>query len=148
MSKHKWHVFQFHAIWRSRRNSRHPSTWKTGARPRFNIKMLSYQNRKYHCGDKTVVRSSYLHIGISYTGETVSLYWIVARVILHSQFNSMAVDGMATQEVKGSAATILTYRKVSNIRRTQNQNLNDSRLNMLWPLPNQLKPGVKSRMKM
>ena len=29
--------------------------------PRFNIKMPSYQYRKSHCGDKTVVRSSYLH---------------------------------------------------------------------------------------
>ena len=42
----------------------------------------------------------------------------------------------------------IPYRKVSNIRRTQNQNLNDSRLNMQLPLPNPFKPGVKSRMKM
>ena len=35
----------------------------------FNIKMLSYQYRKSHCGDKTVVRSSYLHNGIYYTGK-------------------------------------------------------------------------------
>ena len=40
------------------------------------------------------------------------------------------------------------YRKVSNIRRTQNQNLNDSRFNMQLPLSNPLKPGVESRMKM
>ena len=40
------------------------------------------------------------------------------------------------------------YRKISNIRRTQNQNLNDFRLIMQLPFPNQLKPGVKSRMKM
>ena len=33
------------------------------------------QNRKSHCGDKTVVRS-YLHNGISYTGKMASLYWI------------------------------------------------------------------------
>ena len=45
----------------------------------FNIKMLSYQYRKSHCGDKTVVRSSYLHNGISYTGKTLSLYWIRAQ---------------------------------------------------------------------
>ena len=38
--------------------------------------MPSYQYRKSHCGDKTVVRSSYLHNGISYTGKTASLYWI------------------------------------------------------------------------
>ena len=30
------------------------------------IKMSSYQFRKSHCGDKTVVRSSHLHNGISY----------------------------------------------------------------------------------
>ena len=47
--------------------------YKSG--PRFNIKMSSYQYRKSHCGDKTVVRSSYLHNGISYTGKTTSLYW-------------------------------------------------------------------------
>ena len=44
----------------------------------FNIKMPSYQYRKSHCGDKTVVRSSYLHNGISYTGKMTSLYWIGA----------------------------------------------------------------------
>ena len=44
--------------------------------PWFNIKMSRYQYRKSHCGDKTIVRSSYLHNGNSYTGETASLYWI------------------------------------------------------------------------
>ena len=48
--------------------------------PRFNIKMTSYQYRKSHCGDKTILRSSYLHNGISYTGKTTSLYWIRAQV--------------------------------------------------------------------
>ena len=48
----------------------------THLRGRFNIKMPSYQYMKSHCGDKTVVRSSYLHNGISYTGKTASLYWI------------------------------------------------------------------------
>ena len=49
--------------------------------PWFNIKMLSYQYRKSHCGDKTILRPSYLHNGISYTGKMVSLYWIRALVI-------------------------------------------------------------------
>ena len=48
--------------------------------PWFNIKISSYQYRKTHCGDKTVVRSSYLHNGISYTGKMSSLYWIGALV--------------------------------------------------------------------
>ena len=40
------------------------------------------------------------------------------------------------------------YRKVSNIRRTKSQNWNDSHLVLKSSLPNPLKPGVKSRMKM
>ena len=37
--------------------------------PWFNIKMLPYQYRKSHCGDKTILWSSYLHSGISYIGN-------------------------------------------------------------------------------
>ena len=43
--------------------------------------MPSYQYRKSHCRDKTVVRSSYLHNGNSYTGKMTSLYWIRAQYI-------------------------------------------------------------------
>ena len=50
--------------------------------PWFNIKMSSYQYRKSHFGDKTILRPSYLHNGISYTGKMTSLYWIRARIIL------------------------------------------------------------------
>ena len=48
--------------------------------PWFNIKMLSYQYWKSHCGDKTILRPSYLHRLISYTGKMTSLYWIGAQV--------------------------------------------------------------------
>ena len=48
--------------------------------PWFNIKMISYQYRKSHCGDKMILRPSYLHNGISYTGKTTSWYWIRALV--------------------------------------------------------------------
>ena len=41
-----------------------------------------------------------------------------------------------------------TYRKVSNIRRTKSPILNDSRLVLQLSLPNPLKLGIKSRMKM
>ena len=44
----------------------------------------SYQYRKVHCGDKTVVRSSYLHSGNSYTGKMSCLHWIRAMVSLFS----------------------------------------------------------------
>ena len=49
----------------------YPVTTRAG----FNINMSSYQYRKSHCGDKTVVRSSYLHNGIFYTGKIASWYW-------------------------------------------------------------------------
>ena len=57
------------------------SHYKDKPGPRFNIKMLPHQYRKSHCGYKTVVRSSYLHNGISYTVKTASLYWIEALKI-------------------------------------------------------------------
>ena len=64
--------------------------------PRFNIKMSSYQYRKSHCGDKTVVRLSYLHNGISYTGKMTSLYWfsplvnmLKAKSILYTLIDSL-----------------------------------------------------------
>ena len=40
------------------------------------------------------------------------------------------------------------YRKISNIRHTKSQNLNDSHLVLKSSLPNPFKPCVKSRMKM
>ena len=48
--------------------------------PWFNIKMSYYQYRKSHCGDKTVVRLSYLHNGNLYTGKMIPLYWISPQV--------------------------------------------------------------------
>ena len=44
-------------------------TWWPG--PWFNIKILSDQYRKSHCRDKMVIRSYYLHNGISCSGKTV-----------------------------------------------------------------------------
>ena len=41
--------------------------------PWFSIKMLSYQCRKSHCGDKMVIRSPYLDSGISYAGPGSNL---------------------------------------------------------------------------
>ena len=43
--------------------------------------MPSYQYRKSHCGDKTILRPSYLHNGISYNDKIASLYWIRAQNI-------------------------------------------------------------------
>ena len=35
---------------------------------------------KSNCGDKTILRPSYLHNGISYTGKASSLYWVRAQI--------------------------------------------------------------------
>ena len=46
--------------------------------------MSSYQCRKSYCGDKMVVRSSYLHYGISYTGLDIKhlAYMPVGHMVL------------------------------------------------------------------
>ena len=41
--------------------------------------MTSYQYRKFHCGDKMILRPSFLHNAISYTDKMSSLYWIRAQ---------------------------------------------------------------------
>ena len=64
-------------------------TFRVRPGPQFNIKMSSCQYRKSHCGDKTVVRSSYLHDGISYTGKMSSLYWIGAQDTVFTKFKDL-----------------------------------------------------------
>ena len=51
---------------------------------RFNMKMLSYQYRKSHCGGKTILWSSYLHNGVSYASKMSSLYWTRALVVVEN----------------------------------------------------------------
>ena len=71
--------------------------WGVKSRPRFNIKMTFYEYRKSHCGDETVVRSSYLNNGITYTDKMTFLYWTRALdtdegVVLHPfQHNELAI---------------------------------------------------------
>ena len=49
--------------------------WNGLLGPKCNIKMSSYQYRKSHCRDKMIIRSSYLHNDIFYTGKMESSYW-------------------------------------------------------------------------
>ena len=44
-------------------------------------KMPSYQYRKSHYADKTILQPSYLHNGVSFTGKMASFYWIRAQVV-------------------------------------------------------------------
>ena len=54
----------------------------------FNINMSYYHYRESHYGDKTVVRSSNLHNGSSYTAEMASptLYWISPQNVIYQFF--------------------------------------------------------------
>ena len=81
--QHSWSVdFKEREHWPSMTiwNDDISASWHTSSRHQtsrgwINIKMPSYQYRKSHCGDKTILRPSHiLHNGISYTGKTSSLY--------------------------------------------------------------------------
>ena len=61
--------------------------------------MPSYQYRKSHCGDKEVVRSSYLHNGISYTGNMAYLYWTSPLSDVIVTHHTMATDICVSQIV-------------------------------------------------
>ena len=58
----------------------HVCVGKSEPAPWFDINVPPYQYRKSCCEDKMVVRSSYLHNGISFTGKTTLLYWIRALI--------------------------------------------------------------------
>ena len=67
-------------LWASRTSSMDRNTIINGAKkrlaPGFKIKMSSNQYRKCHCGNKPLLRSSYLYNGNSYTGKSASICWI------------------------------------------------------------------------
>ena len=67
--------------------------------------MPTYQYSKSHCGDKTILRPSYLHNRISYTGKPTSLCWYRA---LHTSISPVCshLYGIWGCEYKG---TFFTY---------------------------------------
>ena len=60
----------------------------------------------------------------------------------------VAKDATINFKVSKYCLRFQKYRKISNIRCTKSPNLNDPHLALHSSLPNPLKPGVKSRMKM
>ena len=54
-------------------------------------KMLSYQYRKSHCEDKTVVRLFYLHNGNLYMGKTTFLFWISPQISQNNGHNIICI---------------------------------------------------------
>ena len=58
--------------------------------------MLSYQEKKFHCEDKKVLRSSYLHKGISYTGKIYTFTFTCDNILgptLACEFQGFEVFG-------------------------------------------------------
>ena len=78
-----------------------------------------------------------------------SVYFsLVALGNINSHFylpSSSTLKGRIAQDTPSENKT---YRKISNIRRTKSQNLNDSHLVLKSSLPNPFKPGVELIMKM
>ena len=69
--------------------------WLNWPGGRINVKMWSYQYRKSHWGDKTILRPFYLHNGISYTGKKTYLYWIRALATTkHNQAQTVYILGL------------------------------------------------------
>ena len=75
MSSAKWRLFRFGLNELNkqcqREVGRSVTRWAL-----IQCKDVILQCRGSHCGDQTIVRSSYLHNGISYIGKISSLYWI------------------------------------------------------------------------
>ena len=91
------------------------------AGPWFNINMSSYQYRKSRCGDKTVVRSAYLHNGISYTSKMVSFYWIGPLEVhykytsvknVHKSLDVLIVDTERVVILRAHGAKIFIYVRI------------------------------------
>ena len=95
-----------------------------GARGWFNIKMPSYQYRKYHCGDKTTLRPSYLHNRISYTSKTSSLYWIRAQCIITHDINLVLAKKKMSIHIPTQQSLVDLYR-IHDYLLTINESLRD-----------------------
>ena len=94
------------------------STMLTNTWVLIQYKKSSYQYRKSHCGDETVVRSSHLHNGISYTDNMSSLFWIGAGPWL--QLLSFAVVNELDCNVWLIKALTLKYKQLCNLRQWLN----------------------------
>ena len=91
----------------------------------------------------TIIIELFCEVEITFPIYNDIVYCALMYLIYSSSFSQGTVVN-----ADENAFTDLEYRKVSNIRRTKCQNLNDSRLVLELSVPNPLKPSVKSIMKM
>ena len=106
--------------------------------PRALIQYKDVQYRKSHCGDKTVVRSSYLHNWISYTGKTTYLYWIRAReTYLHCFFSSWYKSSASMCPIVSgatrSAQTSMDQKKLFSVKQILIGSVSSSSLSLHHP---------------
>ena len=91
------------------------------------------------------------HQAITWTNANPG-HWHIYVTLWGDELNECPFKQKKIPGIKVTAVTLsplkLTYHKVSNIRRTKCQNLNDSCLVLQLSVPNPLKPSVKSIMKM
>ena len=92
--------------------------------------MTSYQYMKSHCGDKTILRPSYLHNGISYTGKMTSLYWLGAQVLtcpgyvllvkiaLYVFCSSIMLENKVTTTITNNEITYVITNTIFNLNQT------------------------------
>ena len=69
-------------------------------------------------------------------------------VVTRTSVNALCVNDISESTETHAFVRYGDYRKISNISRTKSSHLNVSRLVLQLSLPNPIKPGVKSRMKM
>ena len=129
---------------------------------------MGIQYRKYHCGDKTVIRSSYLHNGflilvryhlyIEMAPGSWSLYSTskmitfpyqcivnIIRYLYIFRWWCIKNKDWSSPKIKNGKNC---YHQTSNIRCTKSKYLDVFHLILQLSLPNPWKSDVKSRMKM
>ena len=102
--------------------------------------VMSYKKRIFQSMDKI------FHFMWNFKGSL----WNSTQEILHIHWKICIslINGNLRALSPKCSYMFLKYRKVSNIRRTKCQHLNDSRLVLQLSVRNPLKPSVKSIMKM
>ena len=84
---------------------------------------------------------------VKYIAKSDLTFLVKAKEVIPSS-DKFRVSARGMHLVEAMEVIVGDYRKISYIRRTKSQNLNDSRLVSHLSLPNPLEPGVKWRMKM
>ena len=97
--------------------------------------------------------SDHVHISVTQwciVGYGVCALWDLCHSLIRHMVSRFVVFARFVSDIEATLENMvmISYRQVSNIRRTKSQHFKDSRTVLQLSLPNPLKPDVKSRMKM